>query len=196
MGTGDQAPNSPVGGNDPTRGVPSPGYGTPPGVPGSAPGGGHNTIIAGTPQPGQPAVPGGQPGVPPPHPASGVQEPVNFMQDPVVGWLVITSGPGKGLGLKLGIGMNAIGRDPTNRIALDYGDQKISREKHCVVTFEPKRRVFYIQHEGGTNLTYVGDAVVLQTQQLHNGEIVQIGDTEMRFIAFCGEDFSWDDTDE
>lgn len=172
--------------------------GGPPGPGGSAgPGGqnrtGQNTIIAGAPQPagtGNPApdAPAGSPAA-----SQSVQD---FMSDPVVGWLVVTKGPGKGAGLALGKGMNTIGRGADNRVVLDFGDGSISREKHCVVTFEPKRRVFFIHNEGGTNLTYVGDAVVLQAQQLHNGEVIQVGDTEMRFVAFCGEDFAWDEEEE
>lgn len=114
------------------------------------------------------------------------------MDDPVVGWLVVVKGPGQGVGLKLGMGRNTIGRGDDNRVVLDFGDNSISREKHCIVTYEPRGRHFYIQNEGGQHLTYVGETVVLQAQRLHNGERIQIGDTEMRFVAFCGEDFSWD----
>ncbi|MEO0754118.1 MAG: FHA domain-containing protein [Pseudomonadota bacterium] len=189
------------GGTGPTKKVDPPGFGAPGAAPPGTPASGGNTWIAGAPQPTgspQPAGPGGQPsaGSPPGGPAMGSApgEPLNFMNDPVVGWLVITNGPGKGQGLRLGKGLNTIGRGETNRIALNYGDNSISRDKHCIVTFEPKQRVYYIQNAGGTNLTYVGDVVVLEARQLHNGETIQIGDTEMRFVAFCGEDFSWDDT--
>ena len=166
----------------------------PGGPPGGAPGQDRDnnnpqTMIAGAPTQGQTRDGNASDQTPP-------SESKNFMDDPVVGWLVITKGPGRGTGLRLGKGMNSIGRSNTNRVQLDFGDQSVSREKHCIVTFEPKRRVFYIQNEGGKNLTYVGDTVVLQAQQLHNGEFIQIGDTEMCFVAFCNEDFSWDDGSE
>ena len=186
-------PNSARDGDDPgnkqtVRGDAPPAPGDVRGPGGSNRPGGPSTIIAGAPQPaGTAPVPNAPPGQ-----AAPGQKPQDFMNDPVVGWLVITNGPGKGAGLALGKGMNTIGRGTENRVAVDFGDMSISRDKHCVVTFEPKRRVFFIHNEGGTNLTYVGDAVVLQAQQLHNGEVIQIGDTEMRFVAFCGEDFSWD----
>jgi len=117
---------------------------------------------------------------------------LNFMHDPVVGWLVIVKGPGRGLGLRLGVGMNTIGRGEANRLRIDFGDPQISREKHCVVTFEPRRRVFYIQNEGGQNLTYVGDVVVLQPKELLAGETISIGGTDLRFIPLCGADFNWE----
>ncbi len=117
---------------------------------------------------------------------------VDFMKDPDVGFLVITNGPGKGKGLRLGLGQNTIGRGEGNRIKLDFGDPQVSRDKHCVVTFEPKRRVFYIQNDSGQNLTYVGDVVVLQPQELRPGETITIGGTELRFLPLCGPDFSWE----
>jgi hypothetical protein len=180
-------------GNDPTRHVDAPGGERQ--SPGAAAGSGPKTIMAGAPLPaGNPPPQGGPPQGLPGQPAPSAA-PVNFLSDPVVGWLVVTKGPGKGAGLRLGPGMNSVGRDESNRVAINFGDNSISRDKHCIVTYEPKRRVYYIQNEGGTNLTYVGDAVVLQAQQLHNGEIIQIGGTELRFVALCGEDFSWDEKD-
>ncbi len=118
--------------------------------------------------------------------------PVDFMSDPDVGYLVITKGPGRGKGVRLGLGQNTIGRGDGNRIKLDFGDPQITRDKHCVVTFEPKRRAFYIQNESGQNLTYVGDTVVLQPQELRPGETITIGGTELRFLPLCGPDFSWE----
>ena len=52
------------------------------------------------------------------------------LDDPTVGWVVVINGPGKGRSLPLGYGMNKIGRDATQRIALDFGDKEISRENH------------------------------------------------------------------
>lgn len=121
---------------------------------------------------------------------------VSFMNDPDVGYLVIVKGPGKGKGLRLGLGQNTIGRGESNRIRVDFGDKQISRERHCIVTFEPKRRAFYIQNDSGQNLTYVGDVVVLQPQELRTGETITLGATEMRFLPLCGADFDWGSTAE
>jgi hypothetical protein len=54
-----------------------------------------------------------------------------FSKEPVVGWLVITSGPGRGQSLQLGYGMNSIGRNEAQRVSLDFGDEEISRENHA-----------------------------------------------------------------
>lgn len=112
--------------------------------------------------------------------------------DPVTGWLVVIQGPGRGQSLKLGLGLNGVGRAPGQRISLNFGDEGISRENHAVVTYDPRGRKFYLQHGGGSNLTYIGDEPVLQPRELKSGEDISLGSTVIRFVAFCGPDFGWD----
>jgi FHA domain len=114
-----------------------------------------------------------------------------FFVEPVVGWLVIVEGPGKGQFLKIGFGMNSIGRNKDERIPLDFGDEEISRERHALISYDPKGNKFYLQHGGGINLTYVGDTPVLQTVELQGRELISIGNTKMVFVQFCGNEFSW-----
>ena len=115
------------------------------------------------------------------------------MADPPVGWLVVVAGPGKGNVATLGIGVNAIGRDRTARVSLDYGDQAISRTGHASITYDPRGRKFYVQHGGGTNLTYVDDEPVLVPRELEPLAQVQMGDTVLRFVPLCGPGFSWEE---
>ena len=117
------------------------------------------------------------------------------MQDPVVGWLVITNGPGQGRALPLGYGRNSIARGPNARISLDFGDLEISRDEHAVLTYDPKGRRFYLQHGGGTNLTYLNEQPVLVPTELKGREIIWLGQTQLRFVPFCGEDFDWQSLD-
>jgi hypothetical protein len=111
--------------------------------------------------------------------------------DPVVGWLVIVEGPGRGNSLKLGFGMNSIGRAPDERVSVDFGDAEISRKSHATLTYDPRGRKFYLQHGDGTNLTYLGDNPVLQPVELKGGEIIGIGNTRFAFVSFCGPNFDW-----
>ena len=113
------------------------------------------------------------------------------MADPVVGWLVVIDGPGCGNAHKLGYGTNGIGRSGQDRVSLDYGDDRISRSNHAIVTFDPKGKKFYVQQGGGTNLTYVGETPVLQPVMLKHKDDIVIGDTTLKLIALCGEDFDW-----
>lgn len=112
--------------------------------------------------------------------------------DPVVGWLVILDGPGRGQSVSIGYGMNALGRDDDQRLRLDFGDDKISRSRHALITFDPRSCRFFIQHGGGRNLTYLQGEPLLNVAELSGGEEIQVGDTKLRFIAFCGKAFRWD----
>jgi hypothetical protein len=115
-------------------------------------------------------------------------------EGPVVGWLVVVKGPGKGQSVTLGYGMNAMGREAGNRVALPFGDEQISRTRHAVITYDPRGRKFYIQHGDSNNLTYVGDMPVLAPTPLVGGETIRIGgETELLFMPLCGDGFAWED---
>ncbi len=116
------------------------------------------------------------------------------MDDPVVGWLVVVEGPGKGRAVQLGYGSNSLGRGATDRVKLDFGDDQISRDSHAVVTYDPRGRKFYVQHGGGTNLTYLGDQPLLTPAELPELSHIRIGNTVLRFVPLCGAEFDWQDT--
>jgi hypothetical protein len=110
---------------------------------------------------------------------------------PVVGWLVVTHGPGRGAAMGLIAGMNAVGRGDENRVQLDFGDEAISRDAHAYVSYDAEARRFHISHTGRTNLVRLNDAPVLSTQDLTHGDTLRIGATTVRFVALCGPDFDW-----
>ncbi len=112
--------------------------------------------------------------------------------DPVAGWLVVISGPGRGSSVTVGYGQNSVGRDASQRVALNFGDDQITRENHATITYDPRGRKFYVQPGAGKNLTYLGDAPVLAPQELISGAHLLLGKTTVRFIALCGPDFDWD----
>jgi len=111
--------------------------------------------------------------------------------DPVVGWVVVLEGPGKGNSVEIGAGANAIGRGAGQQIQLDFGDDKISRERHAVIVYEPEARQFFVQNGEVRNLTYVEGKVVLGVMPLQGGEKIRVGDTYLQFVPFCGPEFSW-----
>jgi hypothetical protein len=116
---------------------------------------------------------------------------------PTVGWLVVMAGPGRGNSVALGFGMNHIGRSASNRVFLDFGDEEISRKTHTTLTYDPRGKKFYIQPgPDATNLTYVGEEPnvkpVLTPTEIFGGETIVLGRTKLKFIAFCGLNFSWD----
>ena len=113
---------------------------------------------------------------------------------PVVGWLVVTVGPGRGTAREVITGMNAIGRGDAVQVQLDFGDDTISRDAHAYVTYDDEARCFFVSHGGKTNLVRLNDAPVLATQPLNDGDTLRIGVTSLRFVALCGADFDWSQT--
>jgi hypothetical protein len=109
---------------------------------------------------------------------------------PVVGWLVCMKGNEKGKDFRLHSGKNFIGRSVSMDIVL-VDDKKISREKHCSVTYDPKGNHFFLSPEGG-NLTYKNDELLESPVELNEGEQITIGETELLFIPFCKEERKWE----
>lgn len=118
------------------------------------------------------------------------------MADPPVGWLVVVRGPGKGNVLTLGNGMNAIGRGTSARVRLDFGDANVSRANHARVAYDPRERRWMLSHGDGTNLTYLNGEVVMAAVPIESGAQIQIGETTLRFQAFCSQEFDWPDVDD
>ena len=113
--------------------------------------------------------------------------------DAVAGWLVIVKGPGRGGFRPIYVGMNSIGRDPSQRISLSFGDDMVSREEHAFIAYDEEDRRFYLQHGGKANLVRLAGRPVLAPTELAAYDLIRIGKTTLRFIPLCGENFSWSD---
>lgn len=119
-------------------------------------------------------------------------------KDPVVGWLVVVRGNGRGNAVRLGYGMNTMGRDASQRVCLNFGDEGISRINHARLVYDPRARKFSIAPGDGVNLTYISvpggnPEALLAPTELVGGSSIQMGDTELRFIPLCGPEFDWQD---
>jgi hypothetical protein len=113
--------------------------------------------------------------------------------EPVAGWVVVVKGPGRGGFRPVFVGMNAVGRDPSQRISLSFGDESISREEHAFITYDDETRCFYLQHGGKSNLVRLGTDPVLTPTELKGNDLIRIGKTTLLFVPCCGPDFSWAD---
>lgn len=116
-------------------------------------------------------------------------------REPVTGWLVVTGGEGKGASLPIRHGVNSIGRDPSETLSLNFssvGDAEIARREQARLTFDPKGKLFYLQHGAGKNLTYLNDKPVLELTKLAAYDQITMGNTTLVFVPFCGDQFSWD----
>jgi len=114
--------------------------------------------------------------------------------DPVVGWVIITKGKGVGKSFELGQGNNSIGKNSTNKVSLDFGDETISREEHLKIVFDPIHVKFWaVQNGNSRNLAYLNKAPILMPTELKPYDCISLGSTEFKFIPFCGEKHSWED---
>ena len=108
-----------------------------------------------------------------------------------VGWVVITDGPGRGNSFALGNGVTQIGRGEGQAIRLDFGDLAISRENHAAIAYDDEKNAFFLGHGGKSNLVRLNSSPVLSTETLSTGDSIRIGETTLRFVAFCDGDFDW-----
>ncbi|MFN3169476.1 MAG: hypothetical protein ACE37E_02140 [Hyphomicrobiales bacterium] len=110
---------------------------------------------------------------------------------PLVGWLVVVDGPGRGTGIPFGAGMNAIGRGADNAVVLDFGDEEIADDPHAFIVYDDENRSFHITHAGQNSVVRLDDQPLLEAKEIDTGAKVRIGQTTLRFMAFCGPGFDW-----
>lgn len=112
------------------------------------------------------------------------------------GWIVVIDGPGRGACFTLQIGVSQIGRGEEQAVRLDFGDTAISRKNHAAVAYDDEQGKFFLGHGGKSNLVRLNGMPVLSTEELTSGDEVRIGETVLKFVSLCGEDFTWAATGE
>jgi hypothetical protein len=110
--------------------------------------------------------------------------------DPVVGWVVVVKGPGRGGFKPVFVGMNSVGRAPSQRICLDFGDETISREEHAFITYDDELHRYWVQ-SGASNVVKVGTHALDAPHELKVNDTLSLGKTVLRFYPVCGPEFSW-----
>lgn len=113
-------------------------------------------------------------------------------QIPAVGLLLCVEGEDFGSTYLLKAGKNFIGRANSMDVVI-AGDQSVSREKHAIILYEPKKRMFLAQPGESSELYYVNDEVVLNVIELHEYDEITLGKTKLLFVPICGPQFSWED---
>lgn len=111
--------------------------------------------------------------------------------EPVVGWMVCVGGVHCGQDFRIKSGRNFVGRSGAMDVCLS-GDMAVSRDRHLVVTYDPKSDAFFAQ-PGDTSsaLSYLNDAPLLEATPLKTGDKLTVGETDLIFVAFCGTVYSW-----
>jgi hypothetical protein len=115
-----------------------------------------------------------------------------FLQDPVVGWLVVVGGPGLGAFRPIFEGNNTLGRSPTQRIPIDFGDDTISSEEQAYVRYDSADRIFLlVPNLAKTNVVAVNEKKPTSAVQLAAMDLITVGRTQLVFVPFCGAEFDW-----
>ncbi len=123
------------------------------------------------------------------------QKTVGFMEkkegtEPVVGWLVCVDGPKKGADYKIKAEKNFIGRDKSNDIVLNE-DKSVAREKHAIISYNPKKSTFSIMPGEAHGLVYLNGEEVSSACEVAERDKIELGETTLIFIPFCGDKFQW-----
>lgn len=157
------------------------------------------TVPMNTPPPLSPSPPPAQPSnlaTPPPIAQPGktiaIFDGVKGGIEPVVGWLVCIEGPDRGRDYRIKAERNFIGRSRSMHICIE-GDEAVSREKHAILTFNPKKGSFKIQPGESASLVYVNDEDLDVPQDLKPFDTIELGRTKLKFVPFCGTDFTWEE---
>jgi len=115
-----------------------------------------------------------------------------FEQDPVVGWLVIVGGPGIGAYRPIFEGNNTLGRNSTQRIPLDFGDDSISSEEQAYIRYDSSARSFlFVPNLAKTNVVSINDKRPTGAVELSQMDVITVGRTQVVFVPFCGAEFDW-----
>lgn len=147
--------------------------------------------VAGPPPPPPPPLP-----PPPPVPKAGAEtrrmgvETKVGKNDPVVGWLVCLAGPDRGRDFRLHAEKNFIGRSPLMDVCVP-GDESVSRDRHALVIFDPKKQQFWAVPGDATGLLYLNGDVVHAPAPMSADDVLEMGQTKLVLIPFCGAKYSW-----
>lgn len=124
----------------------------------------------------------------------GSSEELKYYQEPVVGWLVVVGGPGIGAHRPIFMGSNTIGSDSGQRIPIDFGDDYISKEEQAYIRYDADDRQFlFIPNLAKTNVVSIDNVKPTSAVRLMPYDIISMGDTQLVFIPFCGDEFDWSD---
>ncbi|NCQ23304.1 MAG: hypothetical protein COW54_07820 [Rhodobacteraceae bacterium CG17_big_fil_post_rev_8_21_14_2_50_63_15] len=113
-----------------------------------------------------------------------------------VGWLVVVSELGRGASFALQDGVSKVGRGTDQTVCLNFGDNSISRDNHLSIAYDSEQNKFFIGHSGKSNLVRLNNKPLLSTEELISRDQIRLGETTLRFIALCENDFTWHAPDE
>lgn len=111
---------------------------------------------------------------------------------PVTGWLVCIDGPARGTDYRIHTDYNFIGRDENMDICI-RGDQRIDRDRHAVIVYDPLERQFFFGPQNAKTVVRLNGKPVIGQAELKEQDVLTIGSTKLIFVPLCGERFNWDE---
>ncbi|MCL2037323.1 MAG: FHA domain-containing protein [Oscillospiraceae bacterium] len=127
-------------------------------------------------------------------PAEGSTMPImkeKFGTDPVVGWLVCIEGKDVGKDYRIHTDYNHIGRSPNMDISIT-GDDTISRENHATIGYDAVEKIFIFGKNQGRGIVRVNGKAVMSDVVLKPYDTIEIGNSKLKFVPFCGDSFEWE----
>ena len=111
-----------------------------------------------------------------PHQVQGI---LPVAQQPDLGRLVVAKSPAleEGNVFELDVAALSVGRGSGNDIPISADEYASSRHAR----FEPRRDGLYVEDVGSTNGTFVNGIRVTRERKLAPGDIVRVGQTDLRF---------------
>ena len=123
-----------------------------------------------------------------------VHQTVEIPGMPVTGWLVCICGEAKGKSYNIVSGLNYVGRRKDMDICIE-GDISISRYRHAVVEYSEERKEFLLRIGESKEKIYITrdrqKRILEGTIKLEAYDVITLGRTELMFVPFCGDRFTW-----
>ncbi len=106
--------------------------------------------------------------------------------------MVIVGGTGIGRFRPIFEGNNKIGRNASQRIPLDFGDDTISSQEQAYIRYDSSARSFlFVPNLAKTNIVSVNDKRPTGAVELNQMDVITMGRTQLVFVPFCGAEFDW-----
>ncbi len=113
------------------------------------------------------------------------------LKNAVVGWLVCVRGSNAGRDYRIRPERNFIGRSASMDIPLE-SDESVARDRHAIVSFDPRTREFWIQPGDSSGMVYLNGGAVHVPQRLKERDTIEIGRTKLVFVPFVNDRFQWE----
>ena len=102
----------------------------------------------------------------------------------------VLDGEAKGRDLRLGVGRTFLGLDKDGTPVTLSADAPLSL-RQAVLVYDGEAKTYTLLPGSSQGLCYLGDTALLEPQELAGEETLRLGTATLKFVPFCGPDFSW-----